>query len=1141
MKKYVKILSFMFIMTIVLFSFNITSFASSLESNGLEIQITTDKEKYSLNEDVEITVSVTNTNDFAVEDLSVETVLPDNFIIKEDSQNKLSNTIDINAGDEINFSFTANVANDENNKEFNKNSVFLIVFIVLFLASIATLIFCLTKHYKKTAKIISSVLCAVIAIISVVGIVCFQKQDEDKLNFTNTNFTGVPAISLSEKIKVNNIEYYIIGNLQCKIFSFENDTKYMRALELTSFYVDDYNVMVGKGEDITFFAKFNQEVTNKNLSVYLYCEDELIGELYNNGSNGDETANDNLFSATYHIQDDEKGKKVYRIICNEFEKELEISFYEEITEKQWDDNEYIRLELDKIQKKYTLSDGYVDYDKVQDVLNEAVEVLKKNSERIENYTMGNNSISIVTNGGITILFTPKTYRSLAGGATARIVTLEPSDNFWNNFGSGWKQIQAEIDGWANNSKYEIGGNISVSDNVSFITDENSNYNYFEDDKIKDKEVTLNQLKNLGEYSILIFEGHGGFNEGDEEPALITGEKVTKENKLDYCEEIASKKLYMTEEDGGYYAITSSWIKENIQNSNNYSFVFLGSCHSLQNNKISDAFLEKGAFAVVGYDNKADIAYEKITRSILFKCLTQKSDNSNYPLVEDTTLLVQNQSISYLDDCKDKGKIVIKSNENYDLFASGLPIGSIDGKGTLKGQFVDNSTGKSINNVKMECQGYGNNGGGLINLDEFRFNINGKFSYDLPVGYYRFVINADGYEEQEISIDVRKGQIVNLENITLYKSGTIVGFVKDNDTNSPIKDVKVEFIDNSSDSLESVATTVTDEKGNFNLKLPQGEYSLSFNHDKYEYYGTAVTVDSDYVVLENPILLKPKQNNITNFIGMTFDEITKMFGTNYELYFSESSMNKMIVAYKEEENIIPFSFTFDINDEAIVLEKPNSDSIVSEVRYSCSDKKTIYYVSPNIPTDIIYSKLTNLKDGILWQDSAMYVFTYKVDDISVDFEYYDMPTNNSIADFIYISKRDWDPSEEQFDKIYANDILTVTGKLKKENYEINSNNKGTVMILELDSPIKYKFYDDFLGYNGEEHLITSVQVSVGNEEYENYKNESIVMSGNVVFGHTGHHLREIVLVDCKIEQKFLDNDYNAFDNIRGDPITDFDFD
>lgn len=399
MKKYVKILSFMFIMTIVLFSFNITAFASSLESNGLEIQITTDKEEYSLNEDVEITVSVTNTNDFAVEDLSVETVLPDNFIIKEDSQNKLSNTIDINAGDEINFSFTANVANDENNKEFNKNSVFLIVFIVLFLASIATLIFCLTKHYKKTTKIISSVLCAVIAIISVVGIVCFQKQDEDKLNFTNTNFTGVPAISLSEKIKVNNIEYYIISNLQCKIFSFENDTKYIRALELTSFYVDDYNVMVGKGEDITFFAKFNQEVTNNNLSVYLYCEDELIGELYNNGSNGDETANDNLFSATYHIQDDEKGKKVYRIICNEFEKELEISFYEEITEKQWNDNEYIRLELDKIQKKYTLSDGYVDYDKVQDVLNEAVEVLKKNSEKIENYTVGNNSISIVTNGG----------------------------------------------------------------------------------------------------------------------------------------------------------------------------------------------------------------------------------------------------------------------------------------------------------------------------------------------------------------------------------------------------------------------------------------------------------------------------------------------------------------------------------------------------------------------------------------------------------------------------------------------------------------------------------------------------------------------------------------------------------------------
>ncbi len=1014
MKKYIKILPVVFIVIIVLSNFNITAFASSLENNGLEIQLTTDKEEYSLNEDIKINTSISNKNDFAVEDLSVETILPDNFIIKEDNQNKLSNTIDIDAGDEINFSFTASVINDENNKEFNINNVFLIVFIVLFLASIATLIFCLTKHFKKTTKIISVVLCVVIAVISVVGIICFQKQTEDKFNFTNKKFASVPAISLSEKIKVNNIEYYIISNLQCKIFSFENDTKYIRALELTSFYVDDYNVMVGKGEDITFFAKFNQEVTNENLSVYLYCEDELIGELYNNGSNGDEIANDNLFSSTFHIQSDEKGKRTYHIVGNEFEKGLEISFYEEITEKQWNDNEYIRLELDKIQKKYTLSDGYVDYDKVQDVLNEAVEVLRKNSEKIENYKVGNNSISIVTNGGITILFTPKTYRSLAGGSTGRIVTLEPSNNFWNNFGSGWKQIQAEIDGWANNSKYEIGGNISVSDNVSFITDENSNYNYFEDDKIKDKEVTLNQLKNLGEYSILIFEGHGGFNECDEEPALITGEKVTKENKQDYCEEIASKKLYMTEEDGGYYAVTSSWIKENMQNSNNYSFVFLGSCHSLQNDKISDAFLEKGAFAVVGYDNKADIAYEKITRSILFKCLTLKSDSSNYPLVEDTTLFVQKQSNSYLDDCKDKGKIVIKANENYDIFKSGLPIGSIDGKGTLKGQFVDNSTGNSINNVKMECRSYGNNGGGLINLDEYRFNINGKFSYDLPVGYYRFVINADGYEEQEISIDVRKGKTINLENITLYKSGTIVGFVKDNDTNNPIKYVKVEFIDNSSDSLEPVATAITDEKGNFNLNLPQGEYSLSFNHDKYEYYGITVTIDSDYVVLEKPILLKAKQLKMTDFLGMTFGELIELYGTDYIItdtsgWIPSSPSKERMIGYNEQD--VPFDFLIWTGREKPLIPYDNDE--ITDVSFTSSNSNKSYSIDGIINTDIRWADLQKKTNGIKWIDNQYYAYSYTISDIAVDFQYESIPTNDTIADYICISNRDWKPENENW--------------------------------------------------------------------------------------------------------------------------------
>lgn len=50
-----------------------------------------------------------------------------------------------------------------------------------------------------------------------------------------------------------------------------------------------------------------------------------------------------------------------------------------------------------------------------------------------------------------------------------------------------------------------------------------------------------------------------------------------------------------------------------------------------------------------------------------------------------------------------------------------------------------------------------------------------------------------------------------------------GVVKDSKTNNPIKDVRVEVIDNSSDSFDPVVTTTTDENGNFSLNLPYGSY------------------------------------------------------------------------------------------------------------------------------------------------------------------------------------------------------------------------------------------------------------------------------------------------------------------------------
>ena len=45
------------------------------------VEITTDKEEYKINEDIKVSVEVTNTCDFAVTDVSIEGLLPDGMLL----------------------------------------------------------------------------------------------------------------------------------------------------------------------------------------------------------------------------------------------------------------------------------------------------------------------------------------------------------------------------------------------------------------------------------------------------------------------------------------------------------------------------------------------------------------------------------------------------------------------------------------------------------------------------------------------------------------------------------------------------------------------------------------------------------------------------------------------------------------------------------------------------------------------------------------------------------------------------------------------------------------------------------------------------------------------------------------------------
>lgn len=100
-----------------------------------------------------------------------------------------------------------------------------------------------------------------------------------------------------------------------------------------------------------------------------------------------------------------------------------------------------------------------------------------------------------------------------------------------------------------------------------------------------------------------------------------------------------------------------------------------------------------------------------------------------------------------------------------------------------------------------------------------------------------------------------------------KSGTVSGFVKDGHSNKPIKDVDIEFIIN--DTSGKFKTT-TDSDGKFFIRLPFGNYPVTFEHTLYSETSTSFIVDCDEVVVLEPIFLIPVilDGNVTGVVKDT---------------------------------------------------------------------------------------------------------------------------------------------------------------------------------------------------------------------------------------------------------------------------------
>lgn len=272
-------------------------------------------------------------------------------------------------------------------------------------------------------------------------------------------------------------------------------------------------------------------------------------------------------------------------------------------------------DMEEIQGQFCNADGYVDRKDVPALLDQVGQYaeLLQDIGMISSYHQEESSVLLSFSDGVDFLFQPPMADSLSGGGQTAVFT--PEGNLVNKLAL-----------WVNEAEAFL----------NLVTSE-ERFPYFEAEDcgwllqnamgsgtalhFGGGETTVEQLKNLGNYDYIIWEGHGGYSTTSHS-CLVTDEYVNLLNYVKYHEDLESKRLCLTNGWGSpCYCVTPSFIETYVTDMDG-AVVFLGACYSMKDNVLSTTFLQKGAAAVLGYTDEVYIPYEMITRSLFFMTFIQ---------------------------------------------------------------------------------------------------------------------------------------------------------------------------------------------------------------------------------------------------------------------------------------------------------------------------------------------------------------------------------------------------------------------------------------------------------------------------------------------------------------------------------------
>lgn len=804
--KFSKVMRLFFALSLVscillVLPFNVSA-ASTETQDGLEVTIITDKTEYAADEDLRISVSIKNNNSYKIEDISVETLLPDGLELK--NGNLSATDIDIEAGSSYSTSVVTQLSeNLKNNKEETEQKEIImpnddneienpqtgdtnvVVWILLLVVAVVGII--LTVKFKKTTQMMCLILCLAM-LLSILPMSVFATEND-----TDT-------ITVDKTIIVDKKEYLLSAN----VFFTDNGN----LIILSNFTSDEVYFACDIEEQVTFTVQASANVVD----VDLYMDDEKIGKMFDDGTHGDKCSNDGVYTYSYMIlSNTEKECTYYAVAENKWKSEkLTIRFFDSLTKKDYETFVSVFEEIKHIEEKYLDMKGEVDETNIEpcflDVENYVKELKKQGIVYCyETYIVDEKfvSITIKLESGLQIVFVPPNGDNLSSGKQLTIMSQIKS------------YISTELQ--------------STAEDLLQLSVNGMNDLGYTHIWIKDEGVTLDTFNKMGKDQVILWSGHG-----------VPTKKCTylqvqeSYNKILFwigspiASTVALVRSGMTITSDGFLAVNYKYLEENLPDLSG-SFVYLLSCTSGDDYNLCNTFINKGAVSLVAVHNSIDADYGLVMQSSLGALLTKiNSKTNNYYTVSEAMMLCY-ENYGY-DDGKGAFPFVYLGGTlkgNYRIVNASV--------GTLSGKICKASDRiKAIPNASIEVYKNG------VLYTSSTSNSTGNYTINLPTGRYQVKISSEGYIDFKAYATVTATENKYIETFLLIEGseaelgiagGQVVNSITGEGAACVTLTIKKDW-NNTDEASEIVKTAITDTNGSYSVELPLGNYTVIATKDGY---------------------------------------------------------------------------------------------------------------------------------------------------------------------------------------------------------------------------------------------------------------------------------------------------------------------